>query len=67
VVLVDARHIKRVPGRKTDMKDCEWIAAALEDANIKLASMVTDILGVSGGSDLGGAYYPGDRLPSYSL
>ncbi len=91
VVLVNAQHIKRVPGRKTDVKDCEWIAEllqhglvqasfvppaevrelrdltryratlveegarvvnriekVLEDANLKLASVVTDILGVSG-------------------
>jgi transposase len=26
VCLVNARHIKNVPGRKTDVKDCEWIA-----------------------------------------
>ena len=91
VVLVNAQHIKRVPGRKTDVKDCEWIAEllqhglvqasfvppaevrelrdltryratlveegarvvnriekVLEDANLKLASVMTDILGVSG-------------------
>jgi transposase len=24
--LVDAQHIKAVPGRKTDIKDCQWIA-----------------------------------------
>lgn len=91
VLLVNARHIKQVPGRKTDMKDCEWIAQllqhgllnssfvpptpirelrdltrhrakvigeqaavsnriqkTLEDANIKLASVATDIMGVSG-------------------
>lgn len=29
VVLVNARHIKIVPGRKTDVKDCEWIADCL--------------------------------------
>lgn len=29
VVLVNARHIKAVPGRKTDVKDCEWIADCL--------------------------------------
>lgn len=29
VVLVNARHIKNVPGRKTDMVDCQWIAALL--------------------------------------
>jgi transposase len=91
VVLVNAEHIKRVPGRKTDVKDCQWIAQllqhgllkasfvppaptrelrdltrqrtqliqersaaanriqkVLEDANIKLASVATDVLGVSG-------------------
>ncbi len=30
VLLVNARHIKMVPGRKTDVKDCEWIAELLE-------------------------------------
>jgi transposase len=29
VVLVNAAHIKTVPGRKTDVKDCEWIADLL--------------------------------------
>src|SRR5512144_2165691 len=91
LMLVNARHIKQVPGRKTDVKDAEWIAQllqhgllsasfippppirelrdltrqraevvrdkaavadrlhkVLEDANIKLASVATDILGVSG-------------------
>src|SRR5689334_16197480 len=93
--LVNAQHIKNVPGRKTDMKDCEWIAQllqhgllrgsfvpnqtirelrdlnryrvsligersraanriqkVLEDANIKLASIASDTLGVSGRSML---------------
>jgi transposase len=91
VLLVNAEHIKRVPGRKTDVKDCQWIAEllqhgllkasfvppapirelrdltrqrtqligersaaanriqkVLEDANIKLASVATDVLGASG-------------------
>jgi transposase len=91
VMLVNAQHIKRVPGRKTDLKDAEWIAQllqhgllspsfippppvrelrdltrqrtqlvreratvanrvqkVLEDANIKLASVASDPLGVSG-------------------
>ena len=26
LLLVNARHIKAVPGRKTDVRDCEWIA-----------------------------------------
>ncbi len=91
VILVNAEHIKQVPGRKTDVKDCAWIAQllqhgllkasfvppepirelrdltrqrtqliaekaaaanriqkVLEDANIKLASVATDVLGASG-------------------
>jgi transposase len=91
LLLVNAQHIKAVPGRKTDVKDCEWIAdllrhgllkpsfvpdrpqrelreltryrtslvrersaeinrlqKTLEGANIKLASVATDIMGKSG-------------------
>jgi transposase len=91
VMLVNAQHIKKVPGRKTDVTDSQWIAQllqygllhpsfippllirqlrdltrqrtqlvrhratacnriqkVLEDANIKLASVAADILGVSG-------------------
>jgi transposase len=91
ILLVNAQHIKHVPGRKTDVKDSEWIAQllqcgllrgsfvpctpqrelreltrqrrqlvqakasvanrihkVLEDANVKLASVATDVLGVSG-------------------
>ena len=29
VLLVNAQHIKAVPGRKTDVKDAEWIAELL--------------------------------------
>jgi hypothetical protein len=25
VLLVNARHIKNVPGRKSDVSDCEWL------------------------------------------
>jgi transposase len=28
--LINAQHIKKVPGRKTDMKDAEWIAQLLQ-------------------------------------
>lgn len=95
VLLVNAAHIKAVPGRKTDVRDCEWIAdllshgllkgsfippeplrdlrdltryrksltdervrevnrlqKLLETANIKLSSVATDVLGVSGRSML---------------
>jgi transposase len=91
LLLVNAQHIKAVPGRKTDARDCEWIAdllqhgllrgsfvpsreqrelrelvryrtalvreradevnrlqKTLEGANIKLASVATDIMGKSG-------------------
>ena len=91
ILLVNAAHIKTVPGRKTDVKDCEWIAdllshgllkgsfippesvrdlrdltryrkslideriretnrlqKLLESANIKLSSVASDVLGVSG-------------------
>jgi transposase len=30
VLLVNPRHLKCVPGRKTDVKDCEWIAQLLQ-------------------------------------
>jgi transposase len=29
VLLVNARHVKAVPGRKTDVRDCEWLADLL--------------------------------------
>jgi len=91
VLLVNAQHIKAVPGHKTDVKDSEWIAEllrhglmkasfvpplgqrelrdltryrstfvrtratlvnrvhkVLEGANIKLTSVATDVMGVSG-------------------
>ena len=91
VVLVNAQHVKAVPGRKTDVKDAAWLAELLqhgllrasfippvaqrelrdltryrstfiqervslinrvqkllEDANIKLAAVASDIMGVSG-------------------
>jgi len=90
VFVVNAQHIKAVPGRKTDIKDAEWIAdllqhgllrpsfippawqrrlrdltrsrsrlieersrviarlqKVLEDANIKLASVASDVMGTS--------------------
>jgi transposase len=35
VILVNARHIKGVPGRKTDVKDCEWLAELLSYGLLK--------------------------------
>lgn len=91
IILVNARHIKHVPGHKTDRKDSAWIAKlllsgllkgsfippkenrelrelyrykrklvaqraseynrvqkVLEDANIKIGSVLSDVFGVSG-------------------
>jgi transposase len=41
LLLVNARHIKQVPGRKTDIRDCEWIADLLRHGLLK-ASFVPD-------------------------
>ena len=30
VLLVNARHVKQVPGRKTDVRDCQWLAQLLQ-------------------------------------
>jgi transposase len=105
LLLVNAQHIKQVPGRKTDVKDCEWIAQllqcgllqasfippepirelreltrqrtqlvgeksavanriqkVLEDANIKLGSVASDVLGVSG-RDMLEAIIAGEENP----
>jgi transposase len=105
VTLVNAQHLKRVPGRKTDVKDAEWLAdllrqgllrasfippapvrdlrdltryrtsliqdrvteinrlqKVLETATIKLASVATDVLGVSGRRMLA-ALLAGERDP----
>jgi transposase len=35
VVLVNARHAKAVPGRKTDVRDCEWLADLLRHGLLK--------------------------------
>jgi transposase len=90
VILVNAKHVKYVPGRKTDVKDAQWLAQllqhgllkasfvpaapqralrdlvryrtklvqertqevnrvqkVLEDGNLKLASVASDVMGVS--------------------
>ncbi len=41
LLLANARHIKAVPGRKTDIRDCEWIADLLQHGLLK-ASFVPD-------------------------
>src|SRR5262249_60736907 len=35
VILVNAEHVKTVPGRKTDVKDCQWLAPPLEHRPLK--------------------------------
>lgn len=35
VILVNAQHIKTVPGRKTDVKDAEWLADLLRHGLLK--------------------------------
>lgn len=35
VILVNARHMKAVPGRKTDVRDCEWLADLLRHGLLK--------------------------------
>ena len=35
VVLANAAHVKAVPGRKTDVKDCEWLADLLAHGLIR--------------------------------
>lgn len=35
VLLVNGRHVKHVPGRKTDSRDCEWTAQLLKCGLLK--------------------------------
>lgn len=105
LLLVNPRHLKKVPGRKTDVSDAQWIAQllqhgllrgsfvpdrklrnlrdltrhraqlcgehtrvanrlhkVLEDANIKLGAVASDILGKSGRQMLN-AMLNGERKP----
>ncbi len=105
VLLVNAQHVKAVPGRKTDVKDAAWLAEllqhgllrasfippvaqrelrdltryrntfireratlvnrvqkVLEDANIKLGSVASNVMGVSGRAMLE-ALIAGDTNP----
>ena len=40
-LVVNAQHIKAVPGRKTDVKDCEWIAELVQHGLVQ-ASYIPD-------------------------
>jgi len=35
VILVNALHVKNVPGRKTDVRDCEWLCKLLKNGLVK--------------------------------
>ena len=43
MVLANAQHIKAVPGRKTDTKDCQWIAELLQHGLLR-ASYIPSVL-----------------------
>src|SRR5688572_19647741 len=107
ILLVNARHVKQVPGRKRDVSDATWLAQllqhgllrasfippepirelrdltrhratllhdrtrvvnrihkVLEDANIKLSAVVSDLMGVSGRAMLR-AIIAGDHDPQH--
>src|SRR5437016_5571979 len=34
VLLVNARHLKQVPGHKSDVRDCQWIAQVLQQGQL---------------------------------
>jgi len=39
LMLVNARHVKQVPGRKTDIKDAQWLCQLLEAGLLKASFM----------------------------
>jgi len=41
LLLVNARHVRQVPGRKTDVRDCEWLADLLRHGLLR-GSFVPD-------------------------
>ena len=43
IVLANAQHIKAVPGRKTDTKDCQWIAELLQHGLLR-ASYIPSVM-----------------------
>lgn len=48
VVLGNARHIKNVPGRKTDLADCQWLAGLLRHGLLKGSFIPPPRLGIGG-------------------
>ncbi len=57
ILVVNARHIKAVPGRKTDVKDAEWIADLLRHGLLRGQ--------LHPGSAAAGAAGPGAVSPQY--
>ena len=41
LIVGNARHIRNVPGRKTDVKDCEWLAQLLEHGLLRASFVPT--------------------------
>ena len=44
-MVVNARHMKAVPGRKTDVKDAEWIADLLQHGLLQPVTFLARISG----------------------
>ena len=68
ILLANAQHIEAVPGRKTDTKDCQWIAELLQHGLLRGSFippvLIRDLRGVFEGE---GRSPDGMRctLPSY--
>jgi hypothetical protein len=52
LVLVNAQHVHQVPGHKTDVRDCEWLAELLRHGYCEAASYLT-VHNVSFGNSFG--------------
>jgi uncharacterized protein (TIGR03067 family) len=44
VLLANPQHLRRVPGRKTDVKDCEWIAQLLQCGLVHTVKKVDEVI-----------------------
>ena len=63
VLLVNARHLKNVPGRKSDVSDCEWIRELHSVGLLRGSFRPTDAI-VALRAYLRRAYVPALNLPS---
>src|SRR6202521_4702985 len=57
LMLVNARHVKMVPGRKTDVADATWLAELLEHGLLRGGARAS--LGRCGPGQRAGRYYEG--------